>query len=155
MNWNAKRFLKELQKNCGTNHAIIARDILKWSIENQFDITFGKGNIDGSFAPCFVYNGKNHPLFSVKTYGKIELNFQYYTKYPPFDREEKRIELWRELNGILDEQIPIKKIDKLPKIPILELENEQIFKEFIGIFEWFVQEIKTRSSNIKVSEEVD
>ena len=79
--------------------------LLEWAKEHGLRIWWGEGKKDGSFFPMYDNRfGKNF-LFSVWTYGTVELQFQHMRR-PPFSEESERKELADRLATIAGVSIP-------------------------------------------------
>lgn len=74
--WDETSFFKELQAKRGAEDAAVARKILAWAQSHELSIWWGKGKRSGSFFPLLEYEGMTYWLFSVWTYGTIEIQFQ-------------------------------------------------------------------------------
>jgi hypothetical protein len=84
--------------------------------------------------------GKN-ALFSVWTYGTVELQFQRMI-YPPFSGEENRKELARRLSAIPGVSIPETALTRRPSFKLGILTREGSLNTFLEVFDWVLSEIK-------------
>jgi len=97
--WDKATFFVDLIHRRGEQEAAVARRLLEWANKHGLRIWWGQGKKDGSFFPMYDNKfGKNF-LFSVWTYGSVELQFQH-MKTPPFAEEGKREELAQRLSAI-------------------------------------------------------
>ena len=88
-------------------------------------IWWGQGKKDGSFFPMYDNRfGKNF-LFSVWTYGTVELQFQH-MKIPPFSEPEKRKELAHRLSAIQGLSIPEAALSKRPSFELSLLTGSRL-----------------------------
>ncbi len=140
--WDEDSFFRELESRKGQKDADIARKILEWARDKLPRFWWGKGNIDGSVYPLLDYNGIDYYPFCIWTYGKVEIQFQWLLKRPPFDAESKRKELLDRLNMIPTINIPPDAITRRPNISLSALNNEDSLKQFLEVLDWVVQEIK-------------
>jgi len=121
-----------------------ARKILEW-VTNPGQVTrisWGEGEINGSFVPVVEHKGKDNPLFAVYTYGSLELYFQWYQYKKPFDSENKRIELLDRLNKIKGIDLPKDAINRRPSIRLEVFADSEARREFLEVFEWMIEQIK-------------
>jgi hypothetical protein len=95
------------------------------------------------FVPIVRYNDIDYQLFAVGTSGRVGLFFEYYQRKPPFEAEAKRRELRRRLNAIDGVSIPADAITRRPRIPLAVLAEAERVTAFLGVFEWFIQEVQT------------
>jgi hypothetical protein len=137
--WDEDSFFSEIKEKHPKNLASI-QQIFQWA-KNNSKIWWGEGSINGSFVPVIPYDGKSFQLFAVYTSGVIEIFFQYYLYKPPFDAEEKRIELYNKLNQIDGVKIPKDGIKRRPSFPFEAINTPDKVKQFISIFEWVIQEV--------------
>jgi hypothetical protein len=84
--------------------------------------------------------GKNS-LFSVWTYGTVELQFQYMS-LPPFSDAENRKELAHRLSAIQGVSISEAVLNKRPSFKLSVLTSAGSLGKFLAVFEWVLTEIK-------------
>jgi hypothetical protein len=144
--WDEVSFFQDLELRRGFEDAQVARRILEWANDEALRIWWGEGKKDGSFFPMFDYKGENHFLISVWTYGRIEIQFQWMKTKPPFDQDSKRQELLNRFNEIPGVSIPTDAITRRPSIPLSTLKDEPVFKQFLGILDYIIEEIRLKNS---------
>jgi hypothetical protein len=147
--WDEETFFEELAKRRSADDVRVAREILNWSQDKALRSWWGRGYKFGSFFPMLDYEGKIYWLFAIWTGGGVEIQFQMMLKTPPFDNEAKRQDLRRRLNQIPGVNINEMSITKRPSIPLSALKNEAALRQFLGIFAWVVDEIKTQEPPVK------
>jgi hypothetical protein len=141
--WDEPSFFQELEARCGAGEVYTAREILKWARQRATRVWWGEGSRRGSFVPVFSYKGKDHQLFAVWTAGMVEIYFYWYRYKTPFDSEEKRQDLLSRLNAIETISLPDEAIAKRPNIHLSALGDDAVLKQFLAIFDWFIQEIRS------------
>lgn len=139
--WDELSFFNELERRHGDAAALVARHILEWS-QQRMQVWWGKGRQNGSYVPYFVHKGREHQLFAVYTYGVVETYFYWFAYKPPFDAEERRIELLDKLNRIQGVNISKDNINKRPNIKLTTLANGETLAQFLSIYDWVVEEIR-------------
>ncbi|NMC18730.1 MAG: hypothetical protein GYA38_10120 [Chloroflexi bacterium] len=140
--WDWDSFSKDLESRRGPDEVDIAKKILEWTKDKLPRLLWGKGNFDGSFFPILDYNGIDYYPIAIWSYGKIEIQFKWLQRRPPFDAESKRKELLDRLNQIPGFDIPIDAIARFPKVDLSALKNEDSLKQFLDVLDWVVQEAK-------------
>jgi hypothetical protein len=140
--WDEQSFLEELERGFGKQDAEVAREILDWSQRNVPRLPWGKGATVGSFAPAMTHAGRPYWLFYVYTYGKLEVGFQYMSRMPPFDQNDKRLELLRKLNEIPGVELPVDAITKRPRIPLATFAAPDALSMLFEVTEWFFAEAR-------------
>jgi CBS domain-containing protein len=140
--WNESTFMAAIQKQSGATSMSVAQAILDWAREKRTWVWWGRGEKSGSFVPIIERGGIQHQLLAVYTYGRLEVYFQYYQRKPPFESEEKRLELLGKLNAIDGIDIPVDGITRRPSIPLDVLAEEEIRRRFLNVLDWIVGEIK-------------
>ncbi|MBE0410925.1 MAG: hypothetical protein IBX69_14490 [Anaerolineales bacterium] len=139
--WDQSSYFRELERVHGEDAARVARRILEWA-QQKMQVRWGKGRVHGSFVPYLDHQGRRHQLFAVyNTFGFVETYFDSFASKPPFDAEEKRLELLSRLNQISDVNIPKDAIKRRPNIKIHALLNEESLEQFLLIYDWVVGEI--------------
>jgi hypothetical protein len=122
----------------------VANKILSWAQARGMQIWWGR-YVEGSYAsviPMIQHKGKNHQLFGIWSYGKIEIQFKYMKNYAAFTSEEKRLELLALINRIPGANIPKDGISRLPPLSLELLKNDAAFSEFTNAMEWAEREIR-------------
>jgi hypothetical protein len=139
--WDEESFFQDLASRKGTEDVQIARKILEWAKQKMPRLWWGKGKQDGSFIPIMDHNNISYYPIAVWTYGKVEIQFQWLQKRPPFNEEAKRKQLLDLLNQIPGVNIPENAITRRPNIPLSVFKNEAALNQFLGILEWIIKEI--------------
>lgn len=139
--WDESSFFSELAKHSG-GEAAVARRILAWGERRTDEVWWGRGKQYGSFVPTLHYRSRAHQLFAVWTSGTLDVYFYWYTFKPPFDSEQKRLDLLNQLNAILPVPIPREGITKRPQIPLAALADEARLSKFLEVFDWVIEEIR-------------
>jgi hypothetical protein len=138
--WDESSFFSALTQRQGEREAAVARQVLEWARDHGLSIWWGQGRIDGSFFPSYWSSFGQHLLFSVWTYGSVELLFQQ-MKRPPFAEESKRKELAERLLAI-GVSIPEEALKKRPKFGLKLLLEPGNLVAFLEVLDWVLSEIK-------------
>ena len=138
--WDESSFFSELSQRRGEQEAAVAQRLLDWAKNHSLRVWWGQGKKDGSFFPSYISSFGQHLLFSVWTYGSVELQFQH-MKRPPFAEEAKRKELAERLSAI-GVSIPAEALKRRPTFGLDVLLTPSHFDEFVGVFDWVLSEIK-------------
>lgn len=145
--WDEESFLSEITSKRGKDEAATARAILEWAKSNSIRIWWGKGQQEGSFMPMFDYQGVTYWTLSVGTSGRVAIQFGMMRGKPPFDSENKRKELLRQLNAIPGVAIPEDAINRYPSIPLAVLRSDRLIEQFMEAFQWVVDEIRSSADS--------
>jgi len=145
--WDEPLFFMDLESRRGIEESKVARKILEWTQARQLRIWWGKGKKDGSLFPILDYRDKHYLLFTIWTYGRVQIQFQMIRKNLPFSDEQKSMELLRRFNEIPAVSLTSDTINRYPSIPLLLLRDDAMLNQFLGIFDWVIQEIKSESNN--------
>lgn len=140
--WDEASFFEALEARRGADEATIARRILEWSRPRTTSVWWGKGKTDGSFVPQLEHRGIKHQLFAVWTNGGFEFYFQYYQYKPPFQPEEKRLELLKRLNSIPGISLPGDSIARRPSVYLSSFGDEVALDQLLETFDRVIEEIK-------------
>ena len=65
---------------------------------------------------------------------------------PVFDDEAQREELRRRLSQVLSVEIPEDAIARRPTFPLAELSDENRLRDFLEVWDWYLQEIPISES---------
>jgi len=141
--WDEESFFRELKSKKGLEDAEIARKIQEWARFRLPRFWWGKGKQDGSFYPVLDYKGEQYYPIAIWTYGKVEIQFQWLQKRPPFDAEPKRKELLSRLNQIPGISLPEDAITRRPNIYLSIFKDDNSLKQLLEILDWVIQEIKS------------
>lgn len=140
--WDFDSFVTELGQKTGPDEIRIVKEILKWSEKKHLRVWWGKGRKMGSFLPLIDVANQWYPLFSVWTYGAIEIQFQTIKNRPPFSDLSKRKDLLLSLNRIPQIDIPESAVNKRPSFSISMLKKEESLNQFFTIWEKYISEIR-------------
>lgn len=142
--WDEDSFFLELERRKGVVEDVrAARAILEWARPQAARILWGKGTSTGSFVPVFEHKKRDYLPFAVYTYGKVEFYFYWYSYKPPFDSEEKRLELLKKLNTIQGINLPESAINRRPSVPLAVLRDEHSLRQLLDIYDWYVEQVKS------------
>ena len=142
--WDETSFLQAMGEQTGIDEADVTRKIFEWSKQNVSRITWAKT----SFSAVLDYGAESsHTPFVVyalgKPRGKIEIPFKGMgKKNPPFNTEEKRLELLRRLNEIPGVNLLPDSIDRYPTFSLSALANANALTQFFQVIAWTIQEVK-------------
>jgi hypothetical protein len=139
--WDEASFFDALHQRRGEDEVAIARRLLEWAKKHGLRVWWGQGKKDGSFFPMYDNKFGNNFLFSVWTYGTVELQFQH-MRLPPFSEPEKRKELAHRLSEIQGLFIPEAALNKRPSIKLSVLTGSGSLEKFLAAFDWVLTEIK-------------
>jgi hypothetical protein len=139
--WDEASFFSDLTQRRGEQEAAVARGLLEWAKRHGLRIWWGRGKQDGSFFPMYDNRFGPNFLFSARTYGRVEVQFQH-MKQPPFSGEGERKELAARLVAIPGVSIPESSLDKRPSLRLGLLTGEGCLTTFLEVFDWVLSEIK-------------
>jgi hypothetical protein len=145
--WDEDSFFTELSTNRGQEETQIARQLLEWLTPRVDRIWYGTGKHTGSLVPIFHHKNYVYQLFALRTDGFIEIYFQWYKGKPPFNEEQRRLELLYKLNQIQGVDIPSEKVSARPSVPLTVLLPANEYQKFTVIFQWFIDEVKGRTDS--------
>lgn len=135
--WTRQSILDVLEERRGPTEAEVARRIFEWAEQSDELVWwFGSGKKDGSFQAGLDDGSVYLWPFALYTYGRIELQFQYIGRRPPFDRREAREELRARLNAISGVRIADGALDARPAVPLAALADEAALATFLSVMEW-------------------
>jgi hypothetical protein len=140
--WTIERFLGAVENEVGKEEAKVADKIHDWAKKEMTRISWGKGKKFGAFYPILEHKGVNFYPFEVWTNGKVYFDFRDIKSQPPFDSEEKRLELLRKLNSFADKEFSKDAISDYPEMPLSTLNDSAKREKFKSTFDWFVKEVK-------------
>jgi hypothetical protein len=135
--WDQDSILDELERQRGPQEAAVARRIFEWvNTHDDLRAYYGSGKKDGSFQ-AGLYRGNAYLFpFVFYTYGRLEVQFQFIKRRPPFDNPELREQLRQRLDAIPDVDMPEDVLDRRPSIPLSVLTSEQALTQVLAAFDW-------------------
>ncbi|WP_223816115.1 hypothetical protein [Adhaeribacter rhizoryzae] len=146
-NWTEETFFTQLTAQRGVGEAEVVRQLLNWLKPQMTRIWYGSGR-RGSMVPVFTHLGVEYFLFALWTTGTVEVYFQWHKYKPPFNSEQKRMELLNRLNQIKGVSISPDKISARPNIPLSLLADKKEYQKFVDTYKWFIDEVKITRSDI-------
>lgn len=135
--WDEQSLFAELESRRGADEARAARNLYDWTLQQGMRATFGSGKQDGSWTPVIVANGLDYPPIALYSYGRCEVQFQHLLTRPPFDSEQRRLELLRRVNDIPGVSFGPEVITKRPSIPLAVLAgNPRALEQLKAVLRW-------------------
>lgn len=86
--------------------------------------------------------GSTFYLVSAWTYGRVEVQFKMLSNEPPFDDEDKRVEVLRRLNQIAGVSLERGAIEKRPSISLATLATGDAVSKLCTALEWVIEEAR-------------
>lgn len=141
--WDRDSVLLELDTKRGKAEGDVARRIFQWAVgRGDLRLWFGSGQKEGSFqAGLDNASGYLFP-FGLYTLGRIEVQFQWMLRRPPFSARERRVELQRKLNAIPGVHIADDSLEKRPSIPLQALTGHDALEAFLRVMDWSFEQAK-------------
>jgi hypothetical protein len=93
--WDADRFMSAVEP--GVAH-LVSR-LTTWATEHGCHIRWGSGS-KGRMGIALAWTGGELPILSVWSHGRVELPLGYLQRMPPFDDEERRADIARQVGAI-------------------------------------------------------
>jgi len=148
--WDEASFLQAMEEQAGSDEVDVTRKIFDWGKQNVSRITWAKTSFsvvldygaESSYTPFVVYaQGKPR--------GKIEIPFQgMRKKNPPFDIEEKRLDLLRRLNEIPGVNLLPDSINRYPTFSLSALARANALEQFFQTIVWTIKEVKAGRQHV-------
>jgi hypothetical protein len=139
--WDRESFMAALRAHKGDEAGAIVDGLLNWAAVHLPDFWWGSGRRDGSCYPRLIRNGRDYYPFSIWTYGRIELEFQWMRKRPPFDREELMLHWVTALNEIPSVTLTPRDLTRRPTFDVTVLCDPLAMQQFISSMEWFIEQV--------------
>ena len=141
--WDEAVFFDALQQNVNANLVVVARKLAAWGKVKTSGIRFGSGTKIGALMPFLEHNGEDAQCFKVRTDGNLQIPFQFHKHLKVFAKREMREMLRQKLNQISGISISIEDLDEHPKFDLKLLAGEKALEQFIGAFDWFIEQART------------
>jgi hypothetical protein len=139
--WDEPSFFYALGERSGEPEVSLTRSLLEWARTKGLRTWWGEGKNDGSFYAMYDNKAGKSPMFSVWTYGTVELQFQRMS-LQPYTEADKRQELAARLQAIPGVSIPEASLNKRPSFKLGVLAAEGCLTAFLETFDWVLGEIK-------------
>jgi hypothetical protein len=135
--WDEQSLFDDLLEKRGAEEAQAARELYQWTRARGWRPTFGRGTQDGSWIPVVTAGGREHYPIALYSYGRIEVQFQHLKARAPFDEEQTRLELLREVNEVPGVSFDADVITRRPSIPVsLLASNPAALDALKRVLEW-------------------
>jgi hypothetical protein len=141
--WDEDSFMQALAERCSEEERAVASKVAAWAKRQGLRLAFGSGKIDGSLIPVVDHGGNWYAPVALWTSGRIEVQFSYLRRKPPFDDEANRAELAQRLNAIPGVEIPLDAISRMPSFPLVALTNDAALALFLDVLDWSVSEVRS------------
>lgn len=142
--WTEARFMAVLEQKAGPEAVVVARSILDWGARNATRFWWGRGKLDGSFAPVFEWKGTDYYPVFVWSSGVGDIQFQWLQYRPPFDKVEQRQALLDRFNAI-GLAIPADALARRPSFPLKALVSPGARTRFLEVLDWVITEVKEKA----------
>jgi hypothetical protein len=140
--WDAESFLAATTQATGEADAEVARRILDWAETAYSRIDWGNG-ARGRFTPGLDHGGRSYYPMHVWTTGKVAFQFYWMKGWPPFDTDDKRLELLRKLNEIPGIDFPENAIAQKPSTRLEIFRDDRNLQTLLSVLEWFAAEARS------------
>ena len=138
--WNKDRFFAEINAK-DPSHYQIYLTIFEESQKLFDDIWWGSGLKTASFIPNLRIDKLFIQLYSVYSYGAVEIQFQYLKAKQPFENEDKRLELLNMLNAALG--IKLDNMERRPSVKISIFDKPGVLPAFFEVVKWYINSVKS------------
>jgi hypothetical protein len=139
--WDEESFFAALAERGEPEVTTVARELFDWAKRRELRVWWGRGKQVGAMVPVLDVLGASFYPFTVWTYGRLEISFQYMTN-GPFADEEKRRELLAKLNALPGVRIEAASLSRRPSFRLAVLATESARSGFLDACDWFVDEVK-------------
>lgn len=143
--WDEVSFFEELQLRLGGDETQIAQEIHNWAKlqEPTVIIEWGTGDIYGGFTALLQQKSRKPlKLFTVDISGRLEISSNKYGSQPPFDQQEKWLELRNKLSAI-GLSLPLEPTEyREPTLQLSNLEDKTVLQQVLKTFDWVISIIK-------------
>jgi hypothetical protein len=112
-------------------------------------VVVGQRRQDGSFLLRFEIGSFTCHLVSAWTYGRAEVQFKMLSAEPPFNDEDKRLELLARLNQLRGVSLGLEAIDRRPSISLEILAAAGAVGRFCAALEWLIQEARATATQAR------
>ncbi|CAD5966049.1 hypothetical protein PCC9214_03500 [Planktothrix tepida] len=143
--WDEVSFFEEFQVRRGGDEAEMAEEIHNWAKrqEPEVIIQWGTGDLYGGFTALLQSKGRKPlKLFTVDISGRLEISSNKYGSQPPFDQQEKWLELRNKLSAI-GLSLPLEPTEyREPTLQLSSLQDQSVLQEVLKTFDWVISIIK-------------
>jgi hypothetical protein len=87
-------------------------------------------------------DGGTADTFGLRTAGRLELQFAPISRHSPYDNDEKREELRRQLDSIPGVEIPEDGIDRYPRISLDPLVDHSSMDRFLQVWDQYITAVR-------------
>jgi hypothetical protein len=144
--WDRESVLATLGERRGSAVAAVGRRLLEWvDARGDLAVSFRSGTKDGSFQAGYWEKSRYLWPFVMYTHGRIEIQFVYLARRPPFNGEARRDELRDRLMLIAGVDLPPVADAKRPSFDMAVLTSDESFRQFTDTLDW-VYELANRTS---------
>ena len=146
--WDRPSVLRALEDRRGTAAANVGERVFAWvDGRGEFTESFGSGRKDGSFQAGYWDSDRYLWPFVLYTYGRVEIQFVYIARRPPFDDFALREVLRSKLMDIPGVDLPPIAEAQRPSIDLALLVAPESFAKFTDAMNWaFAQASQSHSA---------
>ena len=137
--WDEARIFSLMESKLSAQDVAFARRYHQWIIDQNWEVVYGTGKIDGSFIGRFSV-GKYPYLYPLVcyTYGRVQIGLGW-MKYPPFDQLEMRLEFVRRLRLPAGSEITEEAVasGRFPSVPFSTFATDEAFAAMTEAILWY------------------
>ena len=136
--WDESSFMAEMERAAGLKALSIAKDLLRWSSEFS---QINWSGVDGILTPTIIKDGSKHPLFAVRTEGRIVLRLRRLCLKPAFSESKSQIEMLQKFNEVPGLKLTDESLLGKPSFKIDFLFDPVALQKFKAAVDWLVNKI--------------
>jgi hypothetical protein len=134
----------------GEENARIARVLFDWAQQNVDSLTFS-GRAEPAFHANLWVGPGGVTVYSVRAYPKqpaVEVPLQFFMPFPPYDQNEVRLSLLKQLNGFMGNQpFADDRADRRPNIPLSAFSDAAKLQTFIDLIAGITNTLRATPSS--------
>lgn len=125
----------------------IVRQLIEWARRQGLDDNFRQGERGSAFIPALNHSGRFFYPVSVQLKGTIVIQMRWLKDRPPFNKADKRQELFHRIEQIPGLRVSDAAMEGYPKFPISSLIDDSRLLSFTATLDWLVNEIRATNAD--------
>jgi hypothetical protein len=146
--WDEASFLAELDGRRGSTEVQVARELIAGARVALPRFTWGTGMLTGSLFPVLEHAGRDYWPISLRTDGRVTIEFRGLSGRPPFDDVGLCREFLRRLNQTTGLSIPEAGDPRRPQLRLAVLSaSPEALDSFKAALDWFCETVRSHAED--------
>lgn len=144
---NEEEFLAEFSRVRPAEELKVAKRLTGWARGLGLGPNYNKNPKSVSFIPVVQVGRLWYVPISLQSKGDLVMQMRWLRRWPPFDDEGKRRELWERLNTVPGFDAPLERMTGYVGIGLAKLADDPVMAGMLEVLNWVVAELRAAGAD--------